>query len=175
MITRHAITWTFSQPVEYGQFVNGDYWVIGPVTIVSVSPAPAGDKHGSMLNPSIGDGQAYDSVGGAYSAAAGVTFPVMLTGDNSLVSTRSWTDTADIHQDLTGHNIAATTCNIRDASVLTVLTDVPPAKLIVKGRVRPEHHLIQAHYGPGALKRSGIAADGRIVEHAAEIYQCVLL
>lgn len=41
-VTQHGITWTFSTARPVGQFVNGDYWVVGPVTINSVSPAPSG-------------------------------------------------------------------------------------------------------------------------------------
>ncbi len=39
-ITQYGITWTFEQEVPAGQFVTGDWWVVGPVTVVSVSPAP---------------------------------------------------------------------------------------------------------------------------------------
>ncbi len=40
-LSQFGITWNFSQPVTYGQFVNGDYWVIGPVMVTSVSPTPS--------------------------------------------------------------------------------------------------------------------------------------
>jgi hypothetical protein len=39
-VTQYGITWTFDKPYTVGKFVTGDYWVIGPVTVVSVSPAP---------------------------------------------------------------------------------------------------------------------------------------
>src|ERR1700733_11159330 len=39
-VTKDGITWTFSQPVPVGQFVTGDYYVIGPVTITTIDPAP---------------------------------------------------------------------------------------------------------------------------------------
>ncbi|MEN9921449.1 MAG: hypothetical protein RLZZ517_427 [Candidatus Parcubacteria bacterium] len=35
------ITWTFSSAVKCGQFANGEPWVVGPVTVTSISPAPA--------------------------------------------------------------------------------------------------------------------------------------
>ncbi|MFW6153832.1 MAG: PKD domain-containing protein [Planctomycetota bacterium] len=124
-LSQYGITWTFAEPVEYGQFVNGDWWVVGPVTIVAVDPAPADGRHGSMLDPAIGQGQAYDDRSNNYDPAVGVTFPVTLTGETSLVSSLSWTDGADTHDDLTGHPI--TLCKIRTAAVLTVLDDVPPA------------------------------------------------
>jgi hypothetical protein len=39
-VSQYGITWTFDKPYPVGQFVNGDFWVIGPVTIVGASPAP---------------------------------------------------------------------------------------------------------------------------------------
>jgi hypothetical protein len=38
-VSQYGITWAFDKPYPVGQFVNGDYWVVGPVTIVGVSPA----------------------------------------------------------------------------------------------------------------------------------------
>src|SRR5208282_4716646 len=35
-ITKDGITWTFSQAVPVGQFVNGDYYVVGPVTVTAI-------------------------------------------------------------------------------------------------------------------------------------------
>jgi len=39
-ITKDGVTWRFSEPVEAGQFVNGDYYVVGPVTVTAISPEP---------------------------------------------------------------------------------------------------------------------------------------
>src|SRR5208283_4217932 len=39
-ITKDGITWTFSEAVPVGQFVNGDYYVVGPVTATAISPQP---------------------------------------------------------------------------------------------------------------------------------------
>jgi hypothetical protein len=39
-ITQYGITWTFDNAYPTGRFVTGDSWVVGPVTVVSVSPAP---------------------------------------------------------------------------------------------------------------------------------------
>ena len=32
-VTQYGITWTFDRPVQAGQFVTGDWWVVGPVTV----------------------------------------------------------------------------------------------------------------------------------------------
>lgn len=82
-ISQFGITWTFDQPVRAGQFVTGDYWVVGPVKIIGITPASkerlgtttvegfteGGDKpeprtmNGSMLNPmpAMGGVQGFDS------------------------------------------------------------------------------------------------------------------
>lgn len=39
-VTRHGITWTFDQAYPVGRFINGDWWVVGPVQIVDIDPAP---------------------------------------------------------------------------------------------------------------------------------------
>ncbi|MFP4400740.1 MAG: right-handed parallel beta-helix repeat-containing protein [Candidatus Woesearchaeota archaeon] len=90
-ISQYGITWTFDQNYECGQFVNGDYYVVGPVTVTNVDPAPSGGRHGSMINPVIG--QAYDDRIGDYSAGDAVSFPATLNPDESLVSTISQTTT----------------------------------------------------------------------------------
>jgi len=65
-ISQFGITWTFSEAVECGQFANGDYWVVGPVTITSITPATTvvdgASMHGSMINPPIStNNQGFDS------------------------------------------------------------------------------------------------------------------
>ena len=68
-----GITWKCSQSVPVGRFVNGDYYVVGSVTIVGVTPlsTPANGHNGSVLNmpgdddsvpgpcEGAGDGQAF--------------------------------------------------------------------------------------------------------------------
>jgi len=39
-ISQYGITWTFDKDYTVGRFVNGDWWVIGPVAVVSVTPMP---------------------------------------------------------------------------------------------------------------------------------------
>ena len=108
-ITQHSITWTFDRPVEGGRFANGDWWVVGPVTIVSINP-PSREvngrtMHGSVINPSPRQGwsQGYDSqmyfkeyqTSRTYDAALNETLnlsssnPLVLLPNQSLVSTIS--------------------------------------------------------------------------------------
>src|SRR5690554_5855655 len=39
-LSQYGITWTFDQPVKSGQFITGDWWVVGPVKIINITPAP---------------------------------------------------------------------------------------------------------------------------------------
>src|ERR1051325_2784621 len=39
-ISQYGIRWTFAQPARVGQFVNGDWYVVGPVTIKEINPKP---------------------------------------------------------------------------------------------------------------------------------------
>ena len=52
-ISQFGITWTFDGKVPVGKFVNGDYYVVGDVTVVSITPKPENGRNGSVLG---GDG-----------------------------------------------------------------------------------------------------------------------
>src|SRR5580692_146035 len=39
-VSEYGITWHFGQPTRVGQFVNGDWYVVGPVTVTSIEPKP---------------------------------------------------------------------------------------------------------------------------------------
>jgi len=51
-VTKDSITWTFDHPVPVGQFINGDYYVIGPVTVTAIDPPTTSLPYinGSVLN-----------------------------------------------------------------------------------------------------------------------------
>jgi hypothetical protein len=50
-VSQYGITWTFDKPVHVGQFVNSDFYVVGPVTIKSIDPKPLfGEEVGELLN-----------------------------------------------------------------------------------------------------------------------------
>ncbi len=40
-ISQYGITWTFRDTHLTGQFLNGDYWIVGPVEIIGISPIDA--------------------------------------------------------------------------------------------------------------------------------------
>lgn len=128
-IQQYGITWTFAEPVEYGQFVNGDYWVVDPgagVKIINISPGhtlhptTGRQMNGSMLNPATA-AQGYDSYqyyNAALNLGIGVSTekPLILEGDISLVSTISNLEPGTAHKSY-----------VKTAAVLTCLSSAPPS------------------------------------------------
>ena len=127
-ISQYGVTWIFDKEVEYGTFITGDYWVVGPVTIISVSPEPSyvsGNYiNGSMINPPNG-AQAYDSRAEDWKASFDnslrVNFPATVGVNSSLVSTVSRTPYD-----------ATLRPTLQSAAVLTILSEAPP-----EGSFRP--------------------------------------
>ena len=39
-ISQYGITWRFDRDYPVGQFITGDWWVVGPVVVREVTPAP---------------------------------------------------------------------------------------------------------------------------------------
>ncbi|MBN1509979.1 MAG: putative Ig domain-containing protein [Sedimentisphaerales bacterium] len=101
-VTQYGITWTFGESRMIGRFANGDFWVVGPVSVTNIDPGCAtisqdGESfniNGNMVNPdpeTIGGGhQGYDDRGGPYDAALRLDVPISLKAGDSLVSTISW-------------------------------------------------------------------------------------
>jgi len=110
-ISHWGITWTFDKQYEVGQFISDDWWVVGPVTVTKVTPAPSNGRNGSMLNPRTA-AQSYDSRASQYQAAYAAKFPLSIQGTNSLVSTIS--------------KAADELSYLQSAAVLTVVNQVPP-------------------------------------------------
>jgi len=136
-ISQWGITWTFDKEYEYGQFVNGDYWVIGPVAIIDIDP-PSTDidgrvMNGSMINPN-GDNDntgdytnthGFDSLASGFNSSLNVarpggndltaSNPLVIEPDASLVSSKSFVDDKGSYAQL------------EDFAVLTILSEAPPA------------------------------------------------
>ena len=112
-VSQYGITWTFARPAPVGQFVNGDYYVVGPVTVKAIDPKPragaeVGDdeldkyekgrikkqgdrvRNGSMLNPPARQEVAWDSgVRNWFRRKLLAAPPVRMKPGDSLVSTIS--------------------------------------------------------------------------------------
>ena len=149
-VSQWGITWTFDKPATVGKFVTGDWWVLGPVTVVKVDPATNDGRNGSMVNPKSAHSteftQAYDNRVAAiasadlgakvYNAKLSISFPLAFKPGQSLVSTRS---EEKIHTDANKLTYAdlppPPECidayyfryPIISAAVLTCLDKVPPA------------------------------------------------
>ena len=137
-ISQFGITYYFAAPVQAGQFVNGDWFVVGPATIADITPQCTTVNgrvlHGAMINPDPSTRQhGYDTYmydGGAPQlyvpalnvvAALSPSNPLVLQPNQALIKSVSHTATQSI--------LAMSTC-----SVLTAVTDVPP-----QGSFRPPY------------------------------------
>lgn len=123
-ISQFGITWRFDRDYPSGQFANGDYWVVGPVRIVSISPASTTHgqvtMHGSMVNPKVNSVQGYDSriKRNKFSNAANVgdDLPLVVPAGSSLLSAESYPKLAK------GDNP-----QLKTIAILTVLSRAAPA------------------------------------------------
>ena len=124
-VEQYGITWTFAEPARVGTFANGDFWVVGPVTVRAVSPAPAPGRSGSVVNPPAGKKQGYDDRIHGYDASLRAAFPLTLRPGQSLVSTHS---VAKIGE-RTAETVKGQYCRgpLRTAVVLTCVKAAPPA------------------------------------------------
>jgi len=131
-ITQYGITWTFVSPVQAGRFVTGDWWVLGPVMIRSITPAPAAGRNGSVVNPPAGSHQGYDARIAGFDPSLRAQFPLGLNPGQSLVSTAS----VERIGERTPHTVRGQYCRgpLRTAVVLTCLKEAPPA-----GAFRPAY------------------------------------
>ncbi|MGO8702715.1 MAG: hypothetical protein ACLQVA_02770 [Candidatus Brocadiia bacterium] len=110
-VSQYGMTWTFEKPARVGQFVNGDFYVVGPVTVTEIAPKPLygseipanqldpRDKehpendrvrNGFMLNPPAVQKISYDSgVRNWFDPSLIQKLPVSMKPGDSLVSTIS--------------------------------------------------------------------------------------
>ena len=124
-VSQYGITWTFAQPARVGRYVTGDWWVVGPVTVARLSPAPSPGRNGSAVNPPAGKQQGYDDRIAGYDPALGAVFPLALQPGHSLVSTASVERIGDKTADTVPGQYARGP--LRTAAVLTCVAEPPPA------------------------------------------------
>jgi hypothetical protein len=157
-ITKDGITWSFSQPVPVGQFVNGDYYVVGPVTIISIDPPPTRSApylNGSVLDLPTANGKSgFDSRlndGTDQSEWFDVSLrsypPISLKPGDALVSSISLARVHSLPEVMRAKDMSASP--VRTVSVLTVLAAAPAAEAF-----RPSYcDRKQAIYHAGAVRR----------------------
>jgi hypothetical protein len=126
-VTQFGVTWYFADDHQVGQFANGDWWVVGPVTLTRITPDTVGDRNGTMINPGIGKDNGWDSriKYGQYSSALNIakSLPRTVQPGSSVASAISFAANA------TGDNPQMETI-----AVLTVLGSAAPA-----GSFRPPY------------------------------------
>ena len=158
-VTRFAITWTFSADRQVGQYANGDWWVVGPVTITNITPKSvvSGGRtiNGSTINPnsaewpSHGFDSAMAETGIGYKSSLNVgrpggsdisaSNPLVVPNGSSLISCVS-------------HPVSTNRPTITDVSILTVVASPPAA-----GSFRPPYcGTDKTHYWNKSNLRYGI-------------------
>ncbi|MEI6673578.1 MAG: hypothetical protein WCO57_00215 [Verrucomicrobiota bacterium] len=127
-VSQFGFTWTFSADRTVGQYANGDWWVVGPVTITSISPASTTDstgwtRNGTQLNPdpyTINGGEGFDSsLKNMWSS--GLNVAPSFTGSPLVVITGSVVSTISVGQP----NVNTSLPQITDAAILTVVASAP--------------------------------------------------
>jgi len=126
-ITQYGITWEFEKEIPVGQFVNGDYYVVGPVSIISIDPPPENGRNGSVLNQPVNRMAGYDDriQGGLYDPDQEAKPPFLMSPGDALISTISGGDPNTNPRLLRIPEKSKSP--VRTAAVLTCLSEpVPP-------------------------------------------------
>jgi PKD repeat protein len=148
-ITQFGITWTFDQPYSVGQFVNGDWWVVGPVKVVGISPEPkeydfgaledwgVRKINGSTVNPPSNEKLPYDERVNPlfWDADLFKNPPFTLQPGDSLISTMSLLPehlNDGTYTDLVGNQVVRNNGTwwatyLKSAAILTCVADAPPS------------------------------------------------
>jgi hypothetical protein len=135
-ISKDGVTWTFAAPVLAGQFVTGDYWILGPATVTAISPAPTGATpfmNGSVLNLPTANGKSgFDSrlndgtdESWWFDASFRSYPPVSLKAGDALVSSVSLATPASLPEVMRASDKSCSP--VKSVSVLTVLAAAPSA------------------------------------------------
>jgi hypothetical protein len=88
-VTQFGVTFTFSADVPGGQFADGSWYVIAPVTIAAITPDWNGTINGAEANPLYGSAHGFDARKGGYSAALNIctALPYAASAGQTIVKT----------------------------------------------------------------------------------------
>ena len=127
-VSQHGITWYFDQEHEVGQYANGDWWMLGPVSIVNITPESREVDgrviNGSMVNPTddhSASRQGYDSYPSDMSYRSELNVAPSYTGQMLPLSQGSLVSSIHRPSPRTGGRPI-----LNDLAILTVVEEVPP-------------------------------------------------
>jgi hypothetical protein len=83
-VSQYGITWTFEKAARVGQFINGDWYVVGPVSIKAIDPKPLSGKE--VPENSIGDDEKKDRKDGLFMRNGSVLNPPAVMGKSGFDS-----------------------------------------------------------------------------------------
>ena len=171
-VTQYGITWEFESEIRVGQFVNGDYYVVGPVTVIMIDPIPGDGRNGSVLNQPANNRAGYDSriLSGRYVPEQAATLPIQMKPGDSLISTISGGDPKTNTRLIRKEDKSPSP--VRTAAVLTCLAEAVPGDTFRPGYCDRKHVL----YSAGDLRRDLLPKLARVestpsINYWASIFQ----
>ena len=165
-VSQYGITWTFDQAMPCGQFVNGDWYVVGGANVIAISPAPTPGRDGSVLNLTTNAGKTgFDDrlEAGRYDASYDVYPTVSLTPGDALISSVSVETVGTIPNMLRPADHSANP--IQTAAILTCMAAEVPADTFRPSYCDRDHSNL---YQAGDLQRSllpNLPRDGITMRH----------
>ena len=142
-ISHHGITWTFSVPVAAGQFITGDWFVIGPVTVTDIDPPPEDGRNGSVVNlPPTQSRSGWDNrvEENRYDASLRNAPPIELQAGDTLLSSISVETPGEVYNWLRDQNEKSLS-PVWSISVLTCLNEAPVADAFRPSYSDPEQRI----------------------------------
>src|SRR3989344_4707522 len=126
-ISQYGITWYFDKAYSYGQFANGDYWVLGPVTITSITPEFNGTHNGWEVNPVASSKQGFDAGSGygGFDASRIPSLPYLASPGQSIIKGLSYIQDPSNTLNCYNNPPDGVSC-LETAAVLTIVGAVPP-------------------------------------------------
>jgi hypothetical protein len=115
-LEQHGIGFIFAEEPTHGTFANGDLWVLGPVTLIGMTPQFHGEHNGWEVNPADISAQGFDVRVADFDPSRVPSFPYTAEPGQSIVKTASWAPFDDEE---------CRPC-LQTAAVLTVLAEPPP-------------------------------------------------
>jgi len=127
-VSQWGITWTFSQEHTVGQYANGDWWVLGPVTISSISPESVTvggwTRNGTQVNPAAIRQQGFDSSPKEFSVLTGITWTASLNQHPSFTGSPLVLGSGSVVSSIS-RDRAAGRPQLDSLAILTVVKSIP--------------------------------------------------